>query len=175
MPLTVSRRAKWLATTVVVLLLLAFLFGWPRPVFQLTLAAVRYAGNGVLRVTVVLTNGTHHPFDIADDADGNPAFLLDDGSATGDTYGTWVKPLANQHKVRLAPGASLTHALWLTNPPPRFRLRVDALDLAKQGRGFPLYRIIGRGLAGKMWSWRRKLLPPQVPSSVWIERESFRE
>jgi len=127
----------------------------------------------VLLLKLLLTNATRHTYGIADDVDGGPALLLDNGITYHPTLGkTWVKPLANKHQIQLAPGAGLTCKVWLTNAPPRFRFTVDARDLTTQNAPSPLNRVLGRRLSLEFYKWRlRHLWKP--PSSMWIDREDL--
>jgi hypothetical protein len=84
--------------------------------------------------------------------------------------------LANQLKINLAPGATLTNTVCVTNPPPRFRLRVYVRDLAAERSGFPLHRIVGKALAMKVVEWRLKRQNPDIflPASPWIDAGEHR-
>jgi hypothetical protein len=174
-----SKSAKSLATMVggALVISLALALGWPRRVpgkLGVQLASTRQLSNGVLLVTVVLTNGTPRALNVVDDSRGKPAFILDERDErrrTDGTYGMQLTDLANQLKINLAPGATLTNTVCVTNPPPRFRLRVYVRDLAAERRGFPLYRIVGRALALKVVEWRLKRQNTDIvlPASPWIE------
>ncbi len=91
--------------------------------------------NGVMLLSVVLSNGTSRTLNIVDDGAGNPFVVLDAGNSNvPGTIGTGLSVLANTLKLNLAPGAALTNAVRLTNPPPRFRLLVEVRDLASERR-----------------------------------------
>jgi len=170
-----SRHAKSLVVLLGagLLFLLALLVVWPNRLaakVDLRLAGTRQSSNGVLLVTVILTNGTPQTLNVVDDADGNPAFVLD----TGGHHGRWLTPMVNQLKVNLAPGASLTNTVAITNPPPRFRLKVPLRDLAAEIWGWQVFRFIPQPLSrwanmGVKWSLRKRL--NIFPASDWIVQE----
>jgi hypothetical protein len=176
---SMSRSAKFLVAVVggglVISLVLAL--AWPKRApgkLGVHLAGTPQSSNGVLLVTVVLTNGTPRVLNVVDDSCGKPAFILDERSGrrrTDDTWGTQLTDLANQLKINLAPGATLTNTVCVTNPPSRFRLRVYVRDLAAERRGFPLCQIVPRALAMKVVEWRQRRQNPDVvlPASPWIE------
>ncbi len=130
---------------------------------DLHLAGVRQLTNGVLLVTVVLTNGSPRTFNVVDDSAGKPAFILDNGGK----FGTWVTDMTNQVRLHITPGASLTNTLLVTNAPPRFRLKVMLRDLAAERRDWAgvVIHFLPDGLAEKLK--RRREVPP--PTSAWIE------
>jgi hypothetical protein len=179
-----SKSAKSLATMVggALVISLALALGWPRRVpgkLGVQLASTRQLSNGVLLVTVVLTNGTPRALNVVDDSRGKPAFILDERDErrrTDGTYGMQLTDRANQLKINLAPGATLTNTVCVTNPPPRFRLRVYVRDLDAEGSGFPLYRIMGKALAMKVVEWRLKRQNADIvlPASPWIEAGEHR-
>jgi hypothetical protein len=181
-----SRRAKLIAGAAAgcLILFLALLFVWvlhvPRTI-DVRVAGLSPISNGVLLVSVVLSNGTSRTLNLVDDTAGKPLFLLDvgtGGSPPGSgSYGVWLGDMANKLRVNLAPGASLTNGVWMTNPPPRFRLRVNVRDLAAEGRGFPAYHIVGKTLAMKLVQWRQRMHSPDVslPASRWIEPKDYQQ
>lgn len=160
-------RRRILATVVVVgLLLMALLLLWPRPVpgkVDLRLTGVRQTTNGDLLISVLLSNGTLRTLNVVDDADGNPAFILDSGGE----YGMWLTRMVNQLKINLPPGGSLTNTVLVTNAPPRFRLKVPVRDLTVERRDLAgaLIHFLPRNLAESLE--RRRAKPP--PTSAWIE------
>jgi hypothetical protein len=173
--LSMSRHAKCLGVLVSgsLLLLLALLVVWPKPVIakvHLRLAGTRQSSNGVLLVTVILTNGTPQTLNVVDDADGNPALVLD----TGGQHRRWLTPMVNQLKINLAPGASMTNTVAITTPPPRFRLVVPLRDLAAEIWGWQVFRFIPQPLSRwanvvVKWSLRKRL--NIYPASEWIVPE----
>ncbi len=179
---TLARKTAAAVVACVLLSLVALLL-WPRPVgtIGVRLAGLRQVSNSVWLVTVVLTNGTPHTFNVVDDTAGKPLFLLDAGTGGwppgSGNYGLSLGYMANQHRVNLAPGASLTHTVCLTNPPPRFRLRVIVNDMTAARRGFPLYRIVGRTLATKVveWQLKRQNIDAVLPASVWIQPGAYHQ
>jgi hypothetical protein len=92
--------------------------------------------NGAMSITLVLSNGTSRRLNIVDDTAGKPFFVLDDGTGGPgkSTIGMGLSTMANMLKVNLDRGDTLTNAIMLTNPPPRFRLLVEARDLALERR-----------------------------------------
>lgn len=177
---TFSQRAKLTTAAVVTCLLLTLvaLRPWPSQVpvtLDLRLAGLRQVTNGVFLVSIVLSNGTSRTLNVVDDTAGNPLFLLDAGtggaSPGNGTYGSWLGEMANRMRVNLAPGASLANSVWVTNPPPRFRLRVNVRDLAAESRGLPIYRVVGKAAAMKLAQWRqnRQNVDAFLPASAWIE------
>src|SRR6516164_2399368 len=76
--------------------------------------------NGVMLITLILSNGTPGRLNIIDDTAGEPFFVLDDGTGGpgSSLIGTGLSVMANMLKVNLAPGDTLTNAISLTNPPP---------------------------------------------------------
>jgi hypothetical protein len=116
--------------------------------------------------TVVLSNGTGRSQNIVNDTDGNALFALDDGrKIPSGSVGKHLGRVRNDLKLNLAPGASLTNSVVMSNVPPRFRLRVLVRDLEAEGGAFPLSLLPD--------SLRRNLLEsrPQkpLPASEWIE------
>lgn len=91
--------------------------------------------NGAMLISIVLSNGTSRTLNIVDDGIGHPFVVLDAGTASNrpGTIGFGLGVLANTLKLNLAAGAALTNAIRLTNPPPRFRLLVEARDLSSEG------------------------------------------
>ncbi|HYG33613.1 MAG TPA: hypothetical protein VEC99_02435 [Clostridia bacterium] len=170
-----SRKTKAATIGAVVLLLsLALLLTAPRSVFQIKVSGVQQSSNGVLLVSLILTNGTRHPHEIDDDVDGGPALILDDGATNHPTIGkTWVKPLGNRRRV-LAPGAALPHTVCLSNAPPRFRFIVPAEDLVIRNSGSPVYRVLGRVFGPQqVYDWHMQHYAPKPPTSVWINLENL--
>jgi hypothetical protein len=117
-------------------------------------------------MAVTLTNSTPLTLNVVDDADGKPAFILDDGSPPG----MWLTYMVNHLKINLAPGASLTNTVFLTNPPPRFRLKLQMRDLADEGRGWPLPvgRLLPEPWRSKFVEWDLKRHKRWDPASGWI-------
>ena len=126
--------------------------------------------SGAMLFTLVLSNGTSRTLNIVDDTAGKPFFVLDDGSPAPGTIGVGLSTLANMLKINLAPGQALTNGVMLTNPPPRFRFRVEVRDLASERRAGvkTLFHIV----ASKVTF--RKPTPYSssailLPASDWIE------
>jgi len=170
-----SRRLGAAAVTVCLLCLLYLLFVRPLLLHNmpgtvdLRVTDFNKTSNGVLRVDVILSNSTPITLNVVDDANGNPAYILDDGS--GDMR--WLTRMVNGLTLNLAPGASLTNMVLLTNPPPLFRLRLALRDLADERRGWPL--PVGRLLPEP---WRTKFVERDlkrhqqwVSASDWIQPE----
>jgi len=171
MSLMSSWRTKLLVATAVVALLLSLALLLLRPLpmhgkVDLRLAGLPQSNNGALLVTVVLSNGTSRAFYVVDDADGNPAFILDSGGELR----MYLTRVVNQLTINLAPGASLTNTVVVTNPPPRFRLKVPLRDLGQTVNG-PIDAFLPRPWAAKLQTWRRKP-PPEEPASAWIESKA---
>jgi hypothetical protein len=108
----------------------------PSGTLDLRVADTPQMTNGAMLVTLVLSNGTSRQFNIVDDTAGKPFFVLDDGTGGPgkSTIGVGLSRIANLLKINLAPGEALTNTILLTNPPPRFRLLVEARDLAAERR-----------------------------------------
>ena len=154
-----------IATVFTGLLSLALLWLWPRSTgkMDLRLAGVRQSTNGAWLITVVLTNGTSRTLNVVDDADGNPAFVLDSGGE----YGMWLTRMVNQLRINLTPGASLTNTVLVTNAPPRFRLKVPLRDLAAERGDW-----VGRAIRSLPDRWVEKLKAQRgepEPATPWIE------
>jgi hypothetical protein len=126
-------------------------------------------------INIVLSNGTARTLNIVDDGAGKPFVVLDAGSASNapGTIGTGLGVLANTLKLNLAPGAVLTNAVRLTNPPPRFRLLVEVRDLAAERRRaitglFELLAVKAK--------FRKQLTQNDdsilLPASPWVESGS---
>ncbi len=138
---TFPRKVLWLAVAgtgcLVFLLLLLPAKPQPRSV-DLLLAGRPQFTNGVMFISFVLSNGTSRLLNIVDDAAGNPFLVLDAGTGGeppgSGNLGLGLGVLANTVKLNLAPGAALTNAVSVTNPPPRFRLLVGVRDLASERR-----------------------------------------
>ena len=167
MPLTSFSRTRLLAGAIIIgLLSLIPLLLWSRPVpgkVDLRLAGVRQSTNGAWLITVVLSNGTSRTLNVVDDADGNPAFILDSGGE----YGMWLTCVVNQLRINLIPGGSLTNTVLVTNAPPRFRLKVPLRDLAAERRDWTGRAI--RFLPSR-WAdnWMKQREKPQ-PTTAWIQ------
>jgi hypothetical protein len=182
MPNLFRRKTLFIAgiSGCLLLLLLLFFVLWPAQVsgtLELRISDAPLLSNGVLVVNVVLSNGTAHSLNIVDDTAGKPLFILDAGSdyypAGSLGHGSWLGPIGNTLKLNLAPGASLTSSVGVSNPPPRFRLRATTRDLAEEHRGF-LARLAADALPR---SWSEKLpgrpgnsmSTDMLPTSDWIE------
>ena len=169
-----SRRLKFLAVLVGggLFIFLALVLVQPRTVtktMDLRVAGTSQPSNGILLVTVTLRNGTSRYLNVVDDASGNPAFLLD----TGSQRGTWLTTMVNQLKINLAPGASMTNTVVITNPPPRFRLKVPVRDLAAESWGSQASLFLPRAVARVANVPRRWLLRKRLhisPASEWIRQ-----
>jgi hypothetical protein len=164
---SVRKRFSLALVIIGLLLFLAVLLLWPRRApgtVDLMLAGVRQSTNAAWLITVVLTNGTLRTFNVVDDSDGNPAFILD----SGEEYGMWLTRMVNQLKVNLIPGGSLTNTVLVTNAPARFRLKVPVRDLAAERRDWVVLaaiHLLPRRWAEKFVKQREKPLP----TSDWIE------
>jgi hypothetical protein len=168
------RKVIWraLAGCLVLLLLLPLLLPKPKP-RKLDLRIVGQPGttNGAMLISLILSNGTSRSLNIVDEASGGPFVVLDagpQGNMPG-TIGFGLGNLVNTLKLNLAPGASLTRTVTLTNPPPRFRLLVEVRDLARERSR----AVIGlfRWLAVKA-KLRKQLTQDDdilLPASPWIE------
>jgi len=175
MKLTSRRKVLWLTVTGAGGLVLVLLL-WPaRPqprTLDLRIAGQPQMTNGAMLISIVLSNGTLRTLNIVDDGAGNPFVVLDAGVGQNPpgTIGLGLRVLANTLKLKLAPGAALTNAVRLTNPPPRFRLLAEVRDLASERRG-ALTELL-RLLAVKA---RLSRPSPQgnglimLPASPWIE------
>jgi hypothetical protein len=129
--------------------------------------------NGVLHVSVVLTNSTPISLNVLDDSDGNPAFILEEVGGSG----MWLTHMVNSLKINLAPGASLTNVVFLTNPPPQFRLMLHLRDLADEHRRWPLPvgRLIPEPWRTEFIQWNLKRRKHWAPASGWILPELARD
>ena len=174
------------AIAVCLLLLLLFFFALrSAPVSrtaELRIADTPQLSNGVLVVSVVLSNGTPRSLNIVDDTAGNPLFALDAGAAywpAGNRdHGAWLGPIGNTLKLNLAPGASLTNSVSVTNPPPRFRFRATTRDFAAERRGMWVKLLaLPQRWSENFLSRLQLAKPPQepmpvekpMPTSDWIE------
>lgn len=164
-------RRKMLITAAIavcLLLLLLFFFAlWPAPVsgkLTVRVADTPRLSNGVLVMSVVLSNGATHSLNIVDDAAGNPLFALDAGTnyypAGSPVHGTWLADIGNTMILNLAPGASLTNTVSVTSPPPRFRFRAEVRDFDAERRA--LYR---RPADDQL----------AMPTSSWIELRAYQQ
>jgi hypothetical protein len=180
-----SRRAKLVAAAVAGCLVFsgALFFAWPRGVpglVDVQVTSLHRASRGALCLSVVLSNRTPRTLNVVDDSTGNPAFILDErGGQRGsdDNVGTVLTDMANKLTINLASGFCLTNTVWVTNPPPRFRLRVELRDLAAERRYAPVYRLLGTrlGMMLDKWRWRMKSPDVFVPASRWIERRDYQQ
>lgn len=168
-------KLLWLVIAGVGCLILV-LFLWPvkpqpQTTLDLRLAGVPQMTNGGMLMSIVLSNRTLKTLNIVDDGVGNPFMVLDAG-ATGNmpgTIGFGIGKLSNTLKLNLAPGAALTNAVLVTNPPPRFRILAEVRDLSSERRRTFMY--LARLLAVKA-----RLAKPDLrysvimlPASPWIE------
>src|SRR5437899_8839510 len=101
---------------------------------ELRVANLHLTTNSVLQATVILKNKTSRMLNVVDDSRGNPAFVME-------TTGTrvWLTDMVNSLKMNIAPGASLTNAVLLTNAPSRFRLKVTFRDLGAEKQDWSVY------------------------------------
>jgi hypothetical protein len=131
---------------------------------ELRVANLHRTTNSVLQATVILKNKTSRMLNVVDDSRGNPAFVME-------TTGTrvWLTDMVNSLKMNIAPGASLTNAVLLTNAPSRFRLKVTLRDLGAEKQVWSVYPILPKRLASKVVEWRRKGWLPEEPASDWIQ------
>jgi hypothetical protein len=137
-------------------------------------------------VSIVLSNGSSGSLNVVDDTAGNPFLTL----TTNYYDGRLVSgPAANTLKLNLAPGASLTNNVWITNPPPRFQLRTLVRDFDAERRA--MYVRLARSLAvkAKLLRERLGLGHPQVaalrerledhrgvmPTSPWIQPGEYQQ
>jgi|SRR5579862_583640 len=170
MPMTLTSRRKllWLAVAAfAICLLLVRLLSpgtqQPQPP-DLRILGQPQMTNGVMLISIVLSNGTSSRLNIVDDRIGNPFMVLDAGrSNLPGTIGWGLGNLANSLKLNLPRGAVLTNTVRLTNPPPRFRLLVETRDLAWERRGVPMELL--RFLAAK--ATRN---PPKSPDYILLAR-----
>ena len=166
---------RWAAAVFVVCLLYVLYLLFVRPLLphnvpgtvDLRLMSVSSSSNGVMLVSVVLTNSTPLALNVLDGADGRPAFILDDGSEQ-----TWLTPMVNKCNISLAPGGSLTNVVLVTNCPPQFRLKLAVVYLGRDSRDWPL--PVGRLLPEPWrsrfaeWDQKRKTGTHWKPASRWI-------
>ncbi len=139
---TSSRNSKLVAAVIASCLILLFYLLIMRPLLPHTVAGTvdlrvtdsTKASDGILRISVIVKNNTSVNLNVVDDAEGRPAFILDDGGQ----YGMWLTHMVNKLKIHLAPGASLTNMVFVTNAPPQFRLKLQFRDLADEASGWPL-------------------------------------
>lgn len=126
-----SMTAPYRAT----LLSLALLVCWPlATTAQVTVqvTGIRPAATNVVRVSVTLSNETSRSLNIVDAVDGHPWYHIQPHPDLGLKYGITPSRMANKLKINLAPGATLTDNFWITNPPPRFRIKVPIRDPAAE-------------------------------------------
>src|SRR5689334_15054311 len=122
-----------LAGCLVFLLLLFLLSPKPKPrKLDLRIVGQPQVTNGAMLISLILSNGTSRSLNIVDESSGGPFVVLDAGTQSNmpGTIGFGLGNLVNTLKLNLAPGASLTKTVTLTNPPPRFRLLVEVRALA---------------------------------------------
>lgn len=97
--------------------------------------------NGVIHVRVVLTNESSHVFNVIDDVNLNPIFLLEEANG----FWSWPSNMANTLKVSIKPGDAFFHETWLTNPPAQFRFRCLLRDLnAERDSARSIFRHLTR-------------------------------
>jgi hypothetical protein len=166
---------RWAAAVFVVCLLCLLYLLFVRPLLphsvpgtvDLRLMGVSSSSNGVMLVSVVLTNSTPLVLNVLDDADGRPAFILDDGSEQ-----TWLTRMINKCSINLAPGGTLTNVVLVTNGPPRFRLKLAVYYLGRDSRDWPLPvgRLLPQPWRSRFaeWDQNRKTGTHWQPASRWI-------
>jgi hypothetical protein len=175
MMLTSPRKILWLAVagTGCLVILLVLLPATPQPrTLDFRIAGRPQVTNGVMLISFVLSNGTSRSLNILDDAAGKPFLVLDAGTGGNmpGTIGLGLGVFANTLKLNLAPGAALTNAVRLTNPPPRFRLLVEVPDLASERRrgvvGLLRFLAVKATLLKETRDDYRSII---LPASPWIE------
>jgi hypothetical protein len=159
-------------------LLLGFIFYALSPpsasrTLQLQIAGPPRLTNGVLIVTVVLSNETTRALNIIDDTAGNPNFILDDYNHPDNEYVARLGPIGNTLKLNLVSGSSITNTVGITNAPTRFRLRAEVRDLAAERHRPILPSRLGASVASVLpRRWQEKLNGTrEIPmaTSEWIE------
>ena len=179
MILMIPRKVLWVALAGggCLALLLLVLLPKPRPgTLDLRIAGQPQMTNGAMFISIVLSNGTSRSLNIVDDATGNPFVVLDAGVGSNmpGTIGTGLGAMVNSLKLNLAPGATLTKAVTVTNPPSRFRLLVEVRDLARERQwavmALPRFLAVKAGLAKPTPHNDDSIL---LPASPWIENGSI--
>src|SRR5882672_830491 len=150
-PKSLLRKGRWIAALALCLLLILVLLARqharPRGIDMLLLGS-HQSSNGVVIYTVVLSNGTQRSQNIVNTTDGNPRFIFDNaGKYPAGSVGMWLSDVKNDLKLNLAPGACLTNTVSITNPPPRFRLRVATRDFVEEVRDLHVRRFLPGPLA----------------------------
>lgn len=177
MTLISRRNLLWLAAAGIGCLCLVLLLRPARPgadAPDLRITGQPQMTNGAMVITFVLSNGTSRTQNIVEDPAGNPFVLVETQSPNNPAIISAVALTAvgRTLKLNLAPGASLTNALRLTNPPPRFRFIVQARDLSAERRRalIELPRLL---LARLTHSRQPPLSTIPLIRSPWIENGSI--
>jgi hypothetical protein len=135
-----QKIAALIIAVILVVSVLAFVSA-KRGQVELRITNVTRLTNGVIHVRVVLTNQSARVFNVIDDANQNPIFLVEEANGFWD----WPSNMTNSLKVNINPGGALSHEAWLTNPPAQFRFRCVLRDLkAEQDSARSIFRHITR-------------------------------
>jgi hypothetical protein len=126
--------------------------------------AVNHFSNGVVQVSLELSNASSRTLNVADDSTGSPALVLE---VPGQTK--WLNRLANTGRINLGATSNLTTSAWITNPPPRFRLLFSIRDLDAEKRMTSIRRLLPKALRSRSAEWSRDLWNLTNPASAWIE------
>ena len=148
---------------------LALYLLWPHEApgrVVLLITGTRAAGTNILLVSVTVSNGASRELNVVEGDHGDPAFFLDVGLKYGLNLG---RGIVNHWKINLAPGTTLNDIVWITNPPPRFRLKVPIRDLAAESRRSRKYWFVPSIVADKLVHWHLMKFNVDPASSAWIE------
>jgi hypothetical protein len=135
-----------------------------RDAFSVAIVDTNRSSEGVLQITLVLSNGSPRACSVASDITGSPALVLEVPGRT-----RWLIHPAQGSALSIGPTSNLATVAWVTNPPSRFRLNFS-IRRAQAEQGVAMVRrFLPRWTRSDFTEWTRQVWNPANPASAWIE------
>jgi hypothetical protein len=131
--------------------------------FDVRLLSVSTLSNGVMQVSLSLSNGTPRMCNVVDDRSGNPLLTLEEQGRT-----RWLTRYANTGSLNLGAGSNLITTVLITNPPPRFRLLFSIYNKDAEKSIQSVKRLLPRRVGNSYLEWKRDLWNPTNPGTPWF-------
>ena len=124
--------------------------------------SVKRFSNGLMQVSLELSNSGPRLLNVAADRTGSPALVLEVPGRT-----KWIHRPDSSGGISLGATNKLTTLAWVTNPPSRFRLHFHVRDSNAEAKMDSIRRLLPtKTLQSSFTKWRRE---QWEPSSPWIE------